>query len=155
MTAATQEQTQQFDVATIMGNLYGDGFMGFKGAFSREWVEVLRQEMESLYVEALKRPGGAVGRGPKRHYVEIHPEDISGFVDLITHPWVIAVSTAVLGPDYKIVEIGFDVPNPGAMDQPWHEGIILLLEGLAGARGASPLQVPATVGVGHDMMRLL
>jgi ectoine hydroxylase-related dioxygenase (phytanoyl-CoA dioxygenase family) len=26
----------------------------------------------------------------------------------------------VLGPAYKIVEIGFDVPNPGAMDQPWH-----------------------------------
>lgn len=24
------------------------------------------------------------------------------------------------GPEYKIVEIGFDVPNPGAMDQPRH-----------------------------------
>ena len=26
----------------------------------------------------------------------------------------------VLGPEYKIVEIGFNVPNPGALNQPWH-----------------------------------
>jgi ectoine hydroxylase-related dioxygenase (phytanoyl-CoA dioxygenase family) len=26
----------------------------------------------------------------------------------------------VLGPDWKAVELGFDVPFPGAMDQPWH-----------------------------------
>ena len=31
-----------------------------------------------------------------------------------------AVCAAVLGPEYKIVEIGFDVPGPGAVDQPWH-----------------------------------
>ncbi len=61
-----------------------------------------------------------MGRGPKRHYVEIHPEDISGFVDMAMHPWVIAVNEAILGPSYKIVEIGFDVPNPGAVHQPWH-----------------------------------
>ena len=73
-----------------------------------------------MFGEALKRPGGAVGRGPKRYYVEIHPEDISGFLELISHPWVVAVCEAVLGPDYKIVEIGFDVPGPGAMHQPWH-----------------------------------
>src|SRR3954451_13552268 len=35
-------------------------------------------------------------------------------------PVVRAVSEAVLGPDYRIVEIGFDVPYPGAMNQPWH-----------------------------------
>jgi ectoine hydroxylase-related dioxygenase (phytanoyl-CoA dioxygenase family) len=39
---------------------------------------------------------------------------------LATHPWVRAVCEAVLGPEYKIVEIGFDVPMPGAINQPWH-----------------------------------
>lgn len=73
-----------------------------------------------LYPEALARPGGAVGRGTNRHYVEIHPEDIRGFRELVTHPWLTTVCEAVLGPDYRIVEIGFDVPNPGARDQPWH-----------------------------------
>lgn len=109
-----------YDVAQIMGGLYGDGIIGLKNAFDREWVQRLHREVLALYETALQRPGGAIGRGPKRHYVEIHPEDISGFVDLATHPWVVFVCEAVLGPEYKIVEIGFDVPNPGAQDQPWH-----------------------------------
>lgn len=115
-----QHETATYDNATIMGGLYGDGIIGLKGAFDRNWVQTMREEIDALYVAALQRPGGAVGRGPKRHYVEIHPEDISGFVHLVTHPWVVAVCETVLGADYKIVEIGFDVPNPGAELQPWH-----------------------------------
>jgi ectoine hydroxylase-related dioxygenase (phytanoyl-CoA dioxygenase family) len=117
-----------------MGGLYGDGIIALKGAFQRDWVQKMREEMDVLYEAALKRPGGAVGRGPKRHYVEIHPEDISGFVDLAMHPWVVAVSEAVLGPDYKIVEIGFDVPNPGSEYQPWHRDFPSPPETLVGRR---------------------
>ncbi len=125
MTSTGEAQTRplgtgQFDTATLMGGLYGDGTLGHKGAFERAWVQRMREEVDALYQAALQRPGGAVGRGPKRHYVEIHPEDVSGFLDLVTHPWVAAVCEAVLGPDYKIVEIGFDVPGPGAVNQPWH-----------------------------------
>jgi hypothetical protein len=108
------------DVGEIMGGLYGDGLIGLKAAFSRDWVEALRQDVDSLFAEGLARPGALVGRGPKRYYAEVHPERIRGFVDLVTHPWVVDVCRAVLGPDYKIVEIGFDVPLPGAMLQPWH-----------------------------------
>jgi hypothetical protein len=120
MSKKTQISTVQYDPAEIMGALYGPGFLGLKGAFSRQWAKELGEDIEVLYQDALKRPGGTVGRGPKRHYVEIHPEDIRGFVELATHPWVKAVCEAVLGPEYKIVEIGFDVPNPGAVNQPWH-----------------------------------
>ena len=42
-----------------------------------------------------------------------------GFVDLMTHPWVTGVY-GVLGPDWKAVELGFDIPFDGAMGQPWH-----------------------------------
>jgi ectoine hydroxylase-related dioxygenase (phytanoyl-CoA dioxygenase family) len=66
------------------------------------------------------RPGGALPRGPHRFYVEVAPEDISGFVDIAAHPWFVAVCEAVLGRDYQIVEVGFDIPFPGAADQPWH-----------------------------------
>ena len=109
-----------YDVARIMGGLYGDGFISYKSAFSREWVKQLDEDVWTAYQEALQRPGGAVGRGPKRHYVEVHPEDLRGFIDLCMHPWVIAVCEAILGSEFKIVEIGFDIPNPGAVDQPWH-----------------------------------
>jgi hypothetical protein len=117
---AGSRQASEFDTATIMEGLYGPGILGLKGAFERTWVERLGRDVTALYAEALERPGGAVGRGPKRHYVEIHPEDIHGFTDLVTHPWVVAICEAVLGRDYRVVEIGFDVPNPGAVDQPWH-----------------------------------
>ena len=134
MTATVQDPTIQYDIAGIMGGLYGDGIIALKGAFSREWVEALREDVEIAFADALSRPGGAVGRGPKRYYVEIHPEDIRGFIDLASHPWVTTVCASVLGPDYKIVEIGFDVPGPGAMDQPWHRDFPAPDETLIGRR---------------------
>jgi hypothetical protein len=150
-TLATAFQEPAFDTATIMGGLYGDGIIGLKGAFSREWVQRLHEEVLALYDEALKRPGGAVGRGPKRHYVEIHPEDISGFVDLATHPWVVFVCEAVLGPEYKIVEIGFDVPNPGSQNQPWHRDFPAPPDTLFGRRLNSLAFNLTTVDVFEDM----
>lgn len=151
MTTITRVQAQQFDAAAIIGGLYGDGIIGLKSAFDREWVDALREDIEVLYEEALKRAGGAVGRGPKRHYVEIHPEDIRGFLDLITHPWIMAVSEAVLGTNYKIVEIGFDVPNPGAMDQPWHRDFPAPQETLKGRRLNSLAFNLTAVDVFEDM----
>jgi ectoine hydroxylase-related dioxygenase (phytanoyl-CoA dioxygenase family) len=65
-------------------------------------------------------PGGTVARGPHRFYLAVHPQRIRGFVDLVTHPWVTQLSEAVLGASYRIVELGFDVALPGAVDQPWH-----------------------------------
>jgi hypothetical protein len=127
-------QTSTFDVAAIMGGLYGDGIIALKGAFSREWAEAMREDMDVLFADALARPGGAVGRGPKRYYVEIHPERLRGFADLVSHPWVTAVCEAVLGPDYRIVEIGFDVPGPGAVNQPWHRDFPAPPETLVGRR---------------------
>jgi hypothetical protein len=100
--------------------LYRDGIVAKKGAFSREWAEQMREDMMTAFWEAIQRPGGAVGRGPRRWYVEVHPQAIRGFVDLVTHPWVVAVCEAVLGPKYEIVEIGLDVPFQGAKYQPWH-----------------------------------
>jgi hypothetical protein len=100
--------------------IYEDGITALPGAFTTAWADDMRADIEAAFVDAKARRGGAVGRGPNRYYVEIHPEQLRGFVDLVTHPWVTAVCTAVLGNDYKIVELGFDIPFPGAADQPWH-----------------------------------
>lgn len=141
----------EYDAAPIMGGLYGDGFIALQGAFTPDWAERLGEDIEVLFAEALKRPGGAVGRGPKRYYVEIHPERIRGFLDLVTHPWVVAVCENVLGPDYKIVEIGFDVPLPGAMPQPWHRDFPSPEETLIGRRLNSLAFNLTTVDVTEDM----
>jgi hypothetical protein len=109
-----------YDTQAISDALNGDGIIGLKGAFSRDWVERLGEDIQVLFDEARSRPNGAVGRGPNRYYVEIHPERLRGFVDLATHPWVDAVARTVLGAGYQIVEVGFDVPMQGAKNQPWH-----------------------------------
>ena len=103
-----------------MGGLYGDGIIGLRGAFRPAFADRLREDIETLFEEARAMPGGVLPRGPARFYVEVQPERISGFVEIATHPWFVAVCEAVLGPDYRIVEIGFDIPFPGAADQPWH-----------------------------------
>ena len=109
-----------WEAAEIMGGLYGDGIIALKGAFGTDFADRMREDIEALYEEARQVPGGALPRGPERFYVEVQPERIRGFVDIATHPWFVAVCEAVLGPDYRIVEIGFDIPFPGAADQPWH-----------------------------------
>jgi hypothetical protein len=116
----TARTPEDYDVASIMGGLYGDGIIALKGAFERAWVEQLREDIERLFARARMRPRGALPRGPQRYYVEVHPQEIRGFADIVSHPWFVAVSRAVLGPHYKVVEVGFDVPGPGAQDQPWH-----------------------------------
>ena len=111
---------KEFELAPFLDGLYEEGITGLKAAFSREWVERLRDEMMTAFWEAIQRPGGAVSRGPRRWYVETHPQAFTGFADLVAHPWVHAMSEAVLGPRYEIVEIGLDVPFQGARHQPWH-----------------------------------
>jgi hypothetical protein len=117
---ALATRATQFDTASHVETLTRDGITALKGAFPPDWADRMREDMMTAFWAAIQRPGGAVGRGPRRWYVEVHPQDISGFVDLVTHPWVSAMSEAVLGPDYQIVEIGFDVPFQGARNQPWH-----------------------------------
>jgi hypothetical protein len=151
MTKDSQKTTVVYEPAEIMGALYGPGILGLKAAYERELIAQLAEDIDVLYKDALQRPGGAVGRGPKRHYVEIHPEDIRGFVDIVTHPWVKAVCETVLGPDYKIVEIGFDVPNPGALNQPWHRDFPAPEDTVKGRRLNSLAFNLTTIDVEADM----
>jgi hypothetical protein len=121
-TQRTAERTSdaEFNIAADTQTLYRDGIVGLKSAFERDWVEQLREDMMTAFWSAIQRPGGAISRGPRRWYVEVHPQDIKGFADLVTHPWITGLSEAVVGPDYQIVEVGFDVPFQGAKNQPWH-----------------------------------
>lgn len=151
MNAVLQPRFSHFDTAEIMGGLYGDGIIGLKGAFDRQWVRTLREDIDLLFAEALQRHRGALARGPNRFYVEVHPERLRGFTDLITHPWVVAVCESVLGPDYTIVEVGFDVPGPGSADQPWHRDFPAPEATTAGRRLNSLAFNITTVDVTEDM----
>jgi hypothetical protein len=96
------------------------GVAGLQRAFPQQWVREMGEDIDAAFAEAIARPHGALPRGPHRFYVEIHPEQMRGFVDLVTHAWVVGVCEAVLGPEWTVVELGFDIPFPGAQAQPWH-----------------------------------
>ena len=119
-TGQTQHTDRTENVEQALADLYTDGITARRGAFPPEWADRMREDIETAFEEARQRPGGTVGRGPHRYYVEIHPQQLRGFVDLVDHPWVRGVCERVLGPDYTIVELGFDIPFAGAVDQPWH-----------------------------------
>jgi hypothetical protein len=100
--------------------LYRDGVVALPGCFAPDWADQLDRDFDAAFDEASKRSDGLIGRGPNRYYFAVHPEQVTGFVDLITHPAVTALCTEILGADYLFVELGFDVPWPGATTQPWH-----------------------------------
>lgn len=68
------------ELAEYVETLYRDGIIGRKGAFGRDWVARLREDVGVVYAAALERPGA--GRGPSRYYSELRSEQIRGFADL-------------------------------------------------------------------------
>ena len=131
--------------------IYRDGIVGLPGAFSPDWADRLHEDFTELFAEARSRPDGTVNRGRHRYYFSVHPERIRGFVELVTHPWVTALSEEVLGPEYRIVELGFDVPLPGAVDQPWHRDFRIPTETREEGRLSSLAFNATTVDVTPDL----
>ena len=120
MTAGSDRTELGDTVAQLRDIVYQDGIAGVPGALPRAWGEALLEDFQTLFAEARGRPDGTVNRGTNRFYFTVHPERLRGFVDLVTHPVVAALSAEVLGPDWRVVEVAFDVPLPGSRHQPWH-----------------------------------
>jgi hypothetical protein len=64
----------KFLIEAGVEKLYRDGITALRGAFSQEWVHRMRDDMMTVFWESIQRPGGAIGRGPRRWYVEVHPQ---------------------------------------------------------------------------------
>lgn len=92
-TAFPREPEQALpEVEEAVDALYCEGVVGHKQAFSRNWVTELAGHVDAAFVEARSRDGAALGRGLQRWRVEMHPQALRGFVDLVDHPWLRAIS---------------------------------------------------------------
>lgn len=109
----------KFNPTIEKDKLYEDGVTALKGAFDRAWGPQLLDDYQAEFATA-KEHGTTKSRGRNRLWFPARPEKISAFMGLIMHPYVTEVSEEVLGPDYEIVELGFDTPWQGAKNQPWH-----------------------------------
>lgn len=116
----TAPDLADLDLDRVEEELYGQGIAAMRGAHPVELVDQLHDECLRLYEVASTYQGGRVRRGPQRWYFAVHPEQLSVVVDLLSHPWLVQTCTRVLGPDYKIREVAFDVSFPGSRHQPWH-----------------------------------
>jgi hypothetical protein len=87
------------DISAVEQALYTDGFSAQQGLFSRGWAAQLDEDLAGLFQEAIRLPNGALGRGPRRYYVEVHPERLRGFHEIIANPWLNRVCERVLGSD--------------------------------------------------------
>jgi ectoine hydroxylase-related dioxygenase (phytanoyl-CoA dioxygenase family) len=107
-------------LSAVASAVHRDGIAGLQGAFPPAWADELHEDLLEALAEARSRPEGTVSRGPHRYYFSVHPERLRRFADVCALPAFSSVCTEILGEDYRIIEVGFDVPLPGATDQPWH-----------------------------------
>lgn len=107
-------------VRTLYDVLYEEGIVGVPDALPRGWAQDALDDFHAIYARQRRIPDGTVNRGRNRRYLAVHPESLRGFLDLATHPTITSLCATILGPDWQICEIGFDVPFPGATTQPWH-----------------------------------
>lgn len=108
------------DTAALVDAVYRDGIVGIPDLLPVEWADRLDEDLKKELVASLSHEGGTAPRGWNRFYFEPYAERVRGFVDLITHPLIVDLSARLFGEDYMVVELGCDVPLPGAVNQPWH-----------------------------------
>lgn len=90
---------QLYDVAAIVGGLCGDGIIGLPWRIQSQMGRPAAPRGHGL---VRRGNGGSVRDSAPRAagwYVEVQPERISGFVDIATHPWFVAVCEAALTKD--------------------------------------------------------
>lgn len=110
----------QADIAALVDSIYRDGIVGLADLLPAAWADQLDEDLKAEFIAALSNAGGTAPRGWNRFYFEPYPERLRGFLDLVTHPTITALSLEMFGDEYKVVELGCDVPLPGAVNQPWH-----------------------------------
>jgi hypothetical protein len=109
-----------FDLAAAVRSIEHTGIVAVPGAFTPDWSAQLFHDLMRRADEARSTAGGTVSRGPDRVYFSVPPETLSGFVDIIEHPALTQLCETIVGPAWQVVEVGCDLPGPGAQNQPWH-----------------------------------
>lgn len=110
------------DFKQLSKDLHEHGITNLPEILPVQWADELDEDVGLQFIEALKieHGEGVAFRGWSRFYIELYPERLRGFIDLVTNPAVVELSREVLGDQYEIVELGADIPLPGAPDQPPH-----------------------------------
>ena len=110
------------DCKQLCKDVYDKGITSLPNILPIQWADELDEDMSFQFMKALQIENGegVAFRGWSRYYIELYPERLRGFIALVTNPAIIQLSREMLGDDYEIVELGADIPLPGAPEQPPH-----------------------------------
>ena len=114
------ESTTEYDIDAAHRALRDEGITGCRGAFSRDWVAQLREDVDAAFEEARGREGGAVDAAHNGGTSRCTRRPSTASSTWSTTPGSRASAKQCWGPDYEIVGLGFDAPFHGAKQQPWH-----------------------------------
>jgi Phytanoyl-CoA dioxygenase (PhyH) len=140
----------RLDISELKETIYRDGIVGIPKLLPTERADQLDEDLKTEVMAALSHEGGMAPRGWNRFYFEPYPEPVRRFLDLITHPVITALSVELFGEDYRVVELGSDIPFPGAVNQPWHRDFPMPDETREGRLSSICLNV-SSVDVTPDM----
>jgi len=112
----------RLDFKQLSKDIHENGIANLPDILPVQWADELDEDVNLQFIHALKIEGGegVAFRGWSRFYIELYPERLRGFIEMVAHPAVVELSREVLGDQYEIVELGADIPLPGAPDQPPH-----------------------------------
>jgi len=115
-------QATSLDFTKLSRDVYENGITNLPDILPVQWADELDEDIGFQFLQALRIEGGAgvAFRGWNRYYIELYPERLRGFLALVTNPAVVGLSREMLGEEYEIVELGADIPLPGAPAQPPH-----------------------------------
>src|SRR5687768_7198183 len=96
------------DFKQLTKEIYEHGITGLPDILPVQWADELDVDVGLQFIDALKMEGGegVAFRGWSRFYIELYPERLRGFLEMVTHPAIVELSREVLGEDYQIVELG-------------------------------------------------
>ena len=109
-----------FDATEAVQGLYAAGIVAVRETFSTSWAQQLHLDCERLFAAAMQTERGVADRGRNRHYFAVHPEELPGFVEVMTNPIFTCICESMFGETWQLVEVGFDVNRPGSRYQYWH-----------------------------------
>jgi hypothetical protein len=110
------------DFKHLSAEVYEHGITSLPNILPVQWADEADADVGLQFLDALKIDNGegVAFRGWSRYYLELYPERLRGFVELVANPAIVELSREVLGDDYEIVELGADIALPGAPEQPPH-----------------------------------
>jgi hypothetical protein len=108
------------DLDRYAQELNRDGICVIRGLFDRALIEEWAQAFDTLFRERQNRPGGLAPREQSRYYLTFPWVSPFANTDVFANPVILGILDRVFFQEYKLVQLGADIPTQGSDYQEIH-----------------------------------